>query len=74
MLAAILSATFIDRSVAVPMQAATTAVVVATIIPPGSSGAMDRMVDALIGGVIGLLLWLSFRILRCELLVGRCRA
>lgn len=53
-LAAILSATFIDRSVAVPMQAATTAVVVATIIPPGSSGAMDRMVDALIGGVIGL--------------------
>ncbi|MCX2163827.1 FUSC family protein [Corynebacterium auriscanis] len=54
-LAAILSATFIDRSVVVPMQAATTAVVVATIIPPGTSGAMDRMVDALIGGVIGLL-------------------
>ena len=54
-LGAILCATFIDRSVVVPMQAATTAVVVATIIPPGSSGAMNRMVDALIGGVIGLL-------------------
>lgn len=54
-LVAILAATFVDKSVSVAFQAASSAVLVATILPPGSSGALDRMIDALIGGVIGIL-------------------
>jgi uncharacterized membrane protein YgaE (UPF0421/DUF939 family) len=44
-----------DRGPLVPMQAASSAVLVATLLPPGSHGAYDRMFDALIGGVVGVL-------------------
>ena len=54
-LAGILTATFIDRGPMVAIQAANTGVLIATILPPGSGGSTDRMVDALIGGIIGLL-------------------
>ena len=36
------------------MQAGNSAVLVATLIPPGGSGGIDRMVDALIGGLVGI--------------------
>lgn len=51
---AILAAFFVDKSVTVAFQASSTAVLIATLLPPGSSGAFDRMIDALIGGVIGI--------------------
>lgn len=54
-LVAILVATFVDKSVSVAFQASSSAVLVATILPPGTSGSFDRMVDALVGGVIGIL-------------------
>lgn len=53
--AAIIAATFVDRGVMVAIQSASSAVLIATIIPPGSSAVTDRMVDALVGGAIGLL-------------------
>ena len=53
---AILLATFVDRGPLVPPQAASSAVLVATLLPPGDHGALDRMVDALVGGLIGLLI------------------
>lgn len=36
------------------MQAGNSAVLVATLIPPGDSGGVDRMVDALVGGLVGI--------------------
>ena len=51
----IVIASFVDRSPMVAMQAANTGVLIATLLPPGSGGSADRMVDALIGGVIGML-------------------
>lgn len=36
------------------MQAGNSAVLVATLIPPGDSGGIDRMVDALVGGLVGI--------------------
>lgn len=36
------------------MQAGNSAVLVATLIPPGGSGGVDRMVDALVGGLVGI--------------------
>lgn len=53
-LVAILAATFVDKAGSVAIQSASTAVLIATIIPPGSSGALDRMVDALVGGLLGI--------------------
>lgn len=53
--AAILLAVVVDRGPLVPTQAASSAVLVATLIPPGDQGAFDRVVDALVGGLIGLL-------------------
>ncbi|RAV33731.1 hypothetical protein CHEID_01145 [Corynebacterium heidelbergense] len=53
--AAILAGTFVDRAGMVAIQAASTSVLIATILPPGSSGAFNRAIDALIGGVIGLI-------------------
>ncbi len=37
-----------------PMQAGNSAVLVATLIPPGGSGGPDRMIDALVGGLVGI--------------------
>ncbi|MGC3905170.1 FUSC family protein [Corynebacterium variabile] len=53
---AIMLATFVDRGILVPSQAASSAVLVATLLPPGDQGAVDRVVDALVGGIIGLII------------------
>ncbi len=36
------------------MQAGNSAVLVATLLPPGGSGGIERMVDALVGGLVGI--------------------
>ncbi|MFC4855157.1 FUSC family protein [Actinophytocola glycyrrhizae] len=38
----------------VTLQAASSAILVATLLPPDSTGGLDRMLDALIGGLLGL--------------------
>ncbi|MGV7750610.1 FUSC family protein, partial [Mycobacterium kansasii] len=38
------------------MQAASSAVLVATLLPPGSTGGWTRMLDALIGGLVGVVI------------------
>src|SRR6266498_4874723 len=38
----------------VTLQAGTSAILVATLLPPGGTAGVDRMVDALVGGVLGL--------------------
>lgn len=38
----------------VTLQAGTSAILVATLLPPGGTAGLDRMVDALIGGLLGL--------------------
>jgi uncharacterized membrane protein YgaE (UPF0421/DUF939 family) len=38
----------------VTLQAGTSAILVATLLPPGGTAGLDRMVDALIGGILGL--------------------
>lgn len=48
------TAVFLDGGAIIPMQAGSSAVLVATLIPPGNSGGVDRMVDALVGGLVGL--------------------
>jgi uncharacterized membrane protein YgaE (UPF0421/DUF939 family) len=53
---AIMLATFVDRGILVPSQAASSAVLVATLLPPGDQGALDRVADALVGGIIGLII------------------
>lgn len=45
---------FIDRGVLAANQAAFASVLIATIFPPGTSGGIDRALDALIGGAIGI--------------------
>ncbi|WP_305092670.1 aromatic acid exporter family protein [Prescottella sp. R16] len=37
------------------MQAGTSAVLVATLLPPGDVAGIERMIDALVGGVVGIL-------------------
>ncbi|RPA56912.1 aromatic acid exporter family protein [Gordonia oryzae] len=48
-------AVFLDDGPLVPMQAASSAVLVATLLPPGGIGGFHRAIDALTGGVIGIL-------------------
>ncbi|MFI5505509.1 aromatic acid exporter family protein [Corynebacterium kutscheri] len=48
-------ATVVDKGVLVANQAAFASVLIATILPPGTSGGTDRMLDAFIGGVVGLI-------------------
>lgn len=48
-------AVFVDRSPLVSTQAAIGAVLIATIMPPGTNGGFERMYDAFIGGLIGLI-------------------
>lgn len=38
----------------VTLQAGSSAILVATLLPPGDTGGLDRMIDALIGGVLGI--------------------
>ncbi|WJZ03760.1 FUSC family protein [Corynebacterium freiburgense] len=52
---AIALGTFIDKGVLVANQAAFASILIATILPPGTSGGTDRMIDAFLGGVVGLI-------------------
>jgi uncharacterized membrane protein YgaE (UPF0421/DUF939 family) len=49
------TAIFLDGGPIISMQAGTSAVLVATLIPPERGGGPDRMIDALIGGLVGIL-------------------
>ncbi|MCD0449641.1 FUSC family protein [Actinocorallia sp. API 0066] len=44
----------LDGGALISLQAGSSAVLVATLLPPGGTGGLDRMVDALVGGLIGL--------------------
>lgn len=48
------AAIFLDRGAVIPMQAASSAVLVATLYPPHSSGAYLRVIDSLVGGLVGV--------------------
>ena len=52
---AVAAAVFADGGTLLVNQAGASAVLVATLLPPGQAGGMDRCVDALIGGVLGVL-------------------
>lgn len=47
-------AVFLDDGPLIPMQAASSAVLVATLLPPGGVGGFHRAIDALTGGLIGI--------------------
>ena len=46
---------FVDRSPLAANQAAFAAVLIATIMPPGTVGGFERMFDAAVGGAVGLI-------------------
>ncbi len=48
-------AVFLDDGPLLPMQAASSAALVATLLPPGGAAGINRAVDALVGGVVGIL-------------------
>jgi len=48
-------AVILDDGLLIPMQAASSAVLVATLLPPGGVAGFHRALDALIGGVVGIL-------------------
>ena len=52
---ALAAALFLDKSPLAPIQATCSAVLVATIMPPGTMGGITRMIDALVGGLIGIM-------------------
>ncbi|WP_052054215.1 FUSC family protein [Corynebacterium freneyi] len=54
-LVAMMIGVFVGRGPLVVNQAASSAVLIATIMPPGSTLSYERMVDALVGGLIGVL-------------------
>lgn len=51
---AMTTAVLLDGGPLITVQSGSSAVLVATLLPPGGTGGLDRMVDALIGGVLGL--------------------
>ncbi|MDH2428045.1 FUSC family protein [Sphaerisporangium sp. TRM90804] len=51
---AMAAAVLLDSGQVIVLQAGSSAVLVATLLPPTGSGGLDRMVDALTGGVIGI--------------------
>jgi len=53
---AMAAAVFADSGALIVAQAGSTAVLIATLLPPGQSGGIDRWVDALIGGAVGILI------------------
>ncbi|WP_084530020.1 FUSC family protein [Nocardia crassostreae] len=53
-LAAMSAAVFLDGGPVITMQAASSAVLVATLIPPHTAGSGLRMIDALVGGLVGI--------------------
>ncbi|ORM37865.1 hypothetical protein BFL43_02530 [Williamsia sp. 1135] len=52
---AMLCAVFVDKGPLVPIQAASSAVLVATLLPPGGVDGYHRVIDALIGGLVAIL-------------------
>ena len=52
---AMMLAVFVDKGPLVPNQAASSAVLVATLIPPGDQAGWERMVDCMVGGILGLI-------------------
>ena len=51
---AVAAAVFFDGGSLLVNQAGASAVLVATLLPPGQAGGLDRCVDALIGGGVGV--------------------
>nr|WP_245672941.1 FUSC family protein [Aldersonia kunmingensis] len=51
---AMASAVLLDGGPIIAMQAASSAVLVATLLPPGDAAGYERMVDALVGGLVGI--------------------
>ncbi|NLU83220.1 FUSC family protein [Rhodococcus sp. HNM0569] len=49
------AAVLLNSGALVAMQAGTSAVLVATLVPPGGIPGLERMVDALVGGAVGIL-------------------
>lgn len=49
------AAVFLDRGALVGTQAASSAILVATLLPPGSAGGYERMLDTAVGGAVALL-------------------
>ncbi|WP_280447197.1 FUSC family protein [Nocardia cyriacigeorgica] len=47
-------AVFLDGGTIIAMQAAGSAVLVATLLPPAAGGGFSRMIDALVGGLVGV--------------------
>ena len=48
------AAVFLDRGALVGTQAASSAILVATLLPPGTAGGYERMLDAAVGGAVAL--------------------
>ncbi|MBB5954509.1 uncharacterized membrane protein YgaE (UPF0421/DUF939 family) [Saccharothrix tamanrassetensis] len=48
------TAVLLDGGAVIALQSASSAVLVATLLPPSAGGGLDRMVDALVGGLVGL--------------------
>ena len=48
------AAVLLDGGAVIALQSGSSAVLVATLLPPSSTGGLDRMVDALVGGLVGL--------------------
>ncbi len=51
---AMAAAVLLDRGSLIVLQAGSSAVLVATLLPPSGTGGIDRMLDALVGGLMGL--------------------
>lgn len=49
-------AVFLDGGSIITMQAAGSAVLVATLLPPSAGGGLSRMIDALVGGLVGVVI------------------
>ncbi|MBH0778119.1 FUSC family protein [Nocardia bovistercoris] len=49
-------AVFLDGGSIITMQAAGSAVLVATLMPPSAGGSLSRMIDALVGGLVGVVM------------------
>src|SRR5690606_24877006 len=47
-------AVFLDGGTIIAMQAAGSAVLVATLLPPAAGGGFSRMIDAIVGGLVGV--------------------
>ncbi|NLE78489.1 MAG: aromatic acid exporter family protein [Rhodococcus sp.] len=50
------AAVLLNSGPVLSMQAGNSAVLVATLLPPGGDGGVGRMVDALVGGLVGILI------------------